>query len=37
VWSLKIEYDLDLGLTKAEALAELIRYAPKAMKRVGSG
>jgi hypothetical protein len=37
VWSLKIEYDLDIGLTKAEALAELKRYAPKQMKRVGSG
>jgi hypothetical protein len=37
VWSLKIEYDLDLGLTKPEALAELKRYAPKQMKRVGSG
>jgi hypothetical protein len=37
VWSLKIEYDIDLGLRKAEALAELKRYAPKQMKRVGSG
>jgi hypothetical protein len=37
VWSLKIEYDIDIGLTKAEALAELKRYAPKQMKRVGSG
>lgn len=37
VWSLKIEYDIDIGLTKAEALAELKRYAPKQAKRVGSG
>jgi hypothetical protein len=37
VWSLKIEYDIDIGLTKPQAIAELKRYAPKAMKRVGSG
>jgi hypothetical protein len=37
VWSLKIDYDLDIGLTKPEAIAELKRYAPKQMKRVGSG
>lgn len=37
VWSLTIGYDVDIGLTKAEALAELKRYAPKQMKRVGSG
>lgn len=37
VWSLKIEYDIDIGLTKPEAIAELKRYAPKQMKRVGSG
>jgi hypothetical protein len=36
-WLLKAEYLLEPGLTKAEAIAELKRYAPKQMRRVGSG
>jgi hypothetical protein len=37
VWLLKAEYLLDSGLTKAEATAELKRYAPKQMRHVGNG
>jgi hypothetical protein len=37
VWLLKAEYLLDPGLTKAEAIAELKRYAPKQMRHVGNG